>query len=67
MKVTIELRAGEDLIGFRAITKADIDRNIGAITRVINGYPKLANDDVYLIDTRSILRAIRDRLLEEAR
>ena len=54
MRVTINIFAGGD---HREPTVEDIDRNICVLDRYIA--KSLSNDDVSLIDTQSILVAIR--------
>ena len=58
MFVKIELLAGPNK---RTPTKLDMDKNIEAMDRAIKG-KKLFGDDVLLVDTRSILYGIRERL-----
>jgi len=62
MKVTIDLNAGSFPF-FLTPTKADIDKNIGAIERAIKGKP-IVIDTNYLMDTQSILMVIREQLPE---
>lgn len=59
MKITIELFAGPDK---REPIRADIDKNMEALRRVIQGKPKMIPDDNYLIDTLYILEIIRSNL-----
>ena len=60
MKITIELLAGGN---HRSPSKRDIQKNIDAISRFIDK-KQLCNDDSSLIDTRSILEAIKKELPE---
>ena len=59
MKVEINLVTGS--VPYYYPKKRDIDKNIEAIDRVICGKP-LVCDRNYLIDTKSILEVIRDKL-----
>ncbi len=45
------------------VTKADVQKNIDALERTIQGNPKLACDDALLIDTKSILEGIQRELV----
>jgi hypothetical protein len=58
MIVRVELLAGANK---KEPTKMDIDKNIAALERAINGKP-LSNDSTLLIDTKSIMEAIRKEL-----
>jgi hypothetical protein len=58
MNITIELYAGNNSPMPR---KKDIQKNIDAINRAIKG-EKTSQDDILLMDTRSILVAIQDKL-----
>jgi len=58
MKITITLFAGNDN---HTPTKKDLDKNIEALQRAIDGKP-LANDFVPLMDTKSILEGIKGQL-----
>lgn len=58
MKVTIELLAGR---GIEPI-KADVQTNIDAISKVLNGKPLSASDKQVLTDTKSILRSLQMKL-----
>jgi len=60
MKITIELKAGPHLYLQRS-TKRIITKNIEAVERAIDGKP-LVCDTNYLIDTKSILEAIKEQL-----
>jgi hypothetical protein len=60
VKITIDLVAG-GFGGKRDPVKSDIDKNIEALDRAIKN-KKLANDDNSLIDTKSILEAIKMQL-----
>lgn len=42
--------------------KEDVQKNIDALQRVIDGKPALASDGVLHMDTMSILKAIQDEL-----
>ena len=59
MQITIEICTGAD--HRREVTKQDIQRNIDALQRMINGKP-LASDFVLLLDTQSILEGIKTKL-----
>jgi hypothetical protein len=59
MKVTIELRNGPH--HDHHVTARDVDRNIAALRRAVDGKP-LACDMVLLMDTISVLEAIRAAL-----
>lgn len=59
MKITIKLKAGPNHKD--AVTKADIQTNIDVLQRAIDG-ELLARDFVLLVDTQSILEAIRKQL-----
>jgi hypothetical protein len=61
MKVTIELFAGAD--HREMARKSDIDKNIGALERAIDG-KSICSDFIPLIDTKFILTAIREKLPE---
>ena len=62
MKVIIDLSGGHSIgMTYKSPTKSDIDKNIEAVDRAINGLLRVV-DTNYLIDTRSILSAIRAEL-----
>lgn len=62
MKITIELCSG---INHNAnITKQDIQKNIDALRRAIDG-KSAALDFVLLLDTKSILECIKEKLPNE--
>jgi hypothetical protein len=57
--ITIELKVG--MKRRDNITKADVQKNIDAVTRAING--KMVSSDVpLLIGTKSILEAIKEKV-----
>ena len=59
MQVTIELRAGpchDD-----AVTQRDIQKNIDALRRAVDGKPQ-AQDSTLLLDTLSIMEGIKAKL-----
>jgi hypothetical protein len=58
MDIELSLVAGNDQ---RQPSKKDVQRNIDALQRCIDG-KKLCSDDTLLIDTISILEAIQDRV-----
>ena len=58
MFVKIELLAGPNK---NQPTKRDMNKNIEALERAINGKPQ-ARDFMLLTDTKSIMDAIRDKL-----
>ena len=60
MKITINLNAGPAPYCMR-LTKAIITKNIEAVERAIKGKP-LVLDTNYLVDTISILEAIKEQL-----
>jgi len=59
MLVTIEISAGP-YRDYR-VTKADIQKNIDALDRAIDGKPQ-ANDFTLLMDTQTILEGIQQQL-----
>ena len=59
MEITIEIRSGSKHNDM--VTKADVQKNIDALSRAIEGKPR-ASDFVLLIDTRSILEGIQQQL-----
>jgi len=63
MKIDIDLIAGP-YSNRKSPTKRDVDSNIRAIQRAIDGKP-LANDCVALIHTKSILEGIQKQLSED--
>lgn len=63
MKITIELRSGPHHNSY--VTPFDVDKNIAAIERAIAGKP-LACDMVLLMDTKSILEAIKASVTVDA-
>jgi hypothetical protein len=60
MQITIELSAGQS--GFQKVTKQVMQKNIDALQRAVDGKP-LASDFVSLLDTKSILEGIKNKLL----
>jgi len=56
MKVTIEIDSGNGPYGM--VTKADVEKNIQAIQRAIDGKPQ-AQDSLLLVDTKWILKGIQ--------
>ena len=59
MLITIELKVGMERRD--NITKTDVQKNIDAITRAING--KMVSGDVpLLIGTKTILEAIKEKV-----
>lgn len=60
MKILIDLFAGA---GHTSPIKEDVDKNIQALDRAINGTSQ-ACDGNYLLDTKSILELIRKQLPE---
>ena len=61
MKVTIELKNSSKQESMP--TKADIQKNIDALSRTIDGNP-VAIDFMLLADTKSILEAIQQQLVK---
>ena len=61
MKVLIEIRAGAD--HRHHVTKNDMQRNIDAFDRAIQGN-SLSTDGTLLLDTKSILEGIQSQLGE---
>jgi len=61
MKVTIELFTGPN--HSKDITEEDIQKNIDAVDRAINN-KKAACDDILLLDTKTILIGIQQKLQE---
>ena len=59
MRITIELLSGPNHNEF--VTQADIQKNIDALTRAIEGKP-LVKDFVLMSDTKSILEGIKKQL-----
>jgi len=59
MKVTIELESGA--YNNLYVTKEDIQKNIDALQRYIDGRQN-CSDDAMLIDTKSILECIKGEL-----
>ena len=59
MKIAIRLKAGPD--GNEYVTKADIQKNIDALQRYIDGKPQ-CTDFASLVDTKSILEGLKDLL-----
>lgn len=59
MQIIIELKAGQNHRD--KVTKRDMQNNIDALQRAIEGNP-LANDFVLLLDTQSILEGIKAKL-----
>ena len=59
MQITIELRAGNTPFG--KPTKAEIQKNIEALERAIDGKPQ-SRDFILLLDTKSILEGIQKQL-----
>ena len=64
MIVTIDLAT--DSKRNHEVTKSDIDKNIEAIQRAIDGN-LTAVDTIYLLDTKSILTGIREQLPDKNR
>ena len=58
MEITINLFAGND---HHHPTKKDLDKNIDALQRAIDG-KLLSGDFVPLMDTKSILKAIKEQV-----
>lgn len=61
MKITIDLCAGADHI---TPTKGAIQHNIVAQHKILDGKPLTANDHILLLDTITILDAIKRQLPE---
>lgn len=59
MEITITIATG---LHNRRPVKKDIDRNIQALTRAIEGKHTSIPDTALLIDTRSILEGIKSQL-----
>ena len=59
MQITIELNAGPN--SSNNVTKADMRMNIDALQRAIDG-KSMASDTVLLLDTKSILDGIMEKL-----
>ena len=64
MIVTIDLET--DSRRNHEVTKSDIDKNIEAIQRAIDGNLTTV-DTIYLLDTKSILAGIREQLPDKNR
>jgi len=62
MKVTIEIAAGR-FPSRDIVTKADVEKNIQAIQRAIDGKPQ-SQDATLLIDAKYILIGIQEQLRE---
>ena len=60
MNITIDLVAGP--YGQDKVTKQQIQKNIDALKRVIEGKPISAADSTYLIDTLYIIMDIKKQL-----
>jgi len=63
MKVVIELRTGP--YHNKSVTKEDIQRNIDVLEKVISE-PRTALDTILLLDTKSILDMIQQKLPERS-
>ena len=59
MLIKIELCAGRDA---QEPHKSDIQKNIDALRRVVDGKTKTGVDDVLILDTISVLEGIKKRL-----
>ena len=58
-QVTIDIRSGP--LHDHAVSRADVQKNIAALQRVVKGQ-RSARDDILIIDTIGILKAIKDQL-----
>jgi len=59
MKVTIDIAAGNNQFGL--VTKTDVEKNIQAVQRAIDGKSQ-AQDSILLLDTKWILIGIQEQL-----